>query len=153
MTSTSWPHIAVVGAGAVGGYFGGMLARAVAHVRLIGRPGHVDAWKRDGLTIDSVHFQERIPVEASTDIAASADAELVLFCVKSPDTEETARQLSRHVRRDALIVSDRNYEVTELSDRFASLERLEVVDALDAFGKPVWRFEIWLGTDYRPASP
>jgi 2-dehydropantoate 2-reductase len=60
-----------------------MLARAGARVMLIGRPGHVDVWKRDGLFLDSVHFQECIPVEASTDIAASADAELVLFCVKS----------------------------------------------------------------------
>jgi len=41
MDSTSWPRVAVVGAGAVGGYFGGMLARAGAHVTLIGRPSHV----------------------------------------------------------------------------------------------------------------
>jgi len=40
MTSPSWPRVAVV-AGAVGGYFGGMLARAGAHVTLIGRPSHV----------------------------------------------------------------------------------------------------------------
>jgi 2-dehydropantoate 2-reductase len=51
-----------------------MLARAGAHVTLIGRPGHVDVWKREGLFVDSVHFQERIAVEASTDIAASRDA-------------------------------------------------------------------------------
>ncbi|HEU4689422.1 MAG TPA: 2-dehydropantoate 2-reductase N-terminal domain-containing protein, partial [Vicinamibacterales bacterium] len=60
MTSTSWPRVAVVGAGAVGGYFGGMLARAGAPVTLIGRPGHVEVWKRDGLFVDSIHFQERI---------------------------------------------------------------------------------------------
>src|SRR5260370_31284657 len=39
----AWPKIAVVGAGAVGGYFGGMLARAGAPVVMIGRPAFVEA--------------------------------------------------------------------------------------------------------------
>jgi 2-dehydropantoate 2-reductase len=108
MASVSWPRVAVVGAGAVGGYFGGMLARAGAPVTLIGRPVHVDVWTREGLLLDSINFQARIPVAASTEIAASRDADLVLFSVKSPDTEETARQLARHVRRDALVVSLQN---------------------------------------------
>jgi 2-dehydropantoate 2-reductase len=130
MNSTPWPRVAVVGAGAVGGYFGGMLARAGAHVTLIGRPSHVDVWKRDGLAIDSIHFQERIPVEASIDIAASADAELVLFSVKSPDTEETARQLSRHVRSDALIVS--------LQNGVDNVERIRAAAALDPIAAVVY---------------
>src|SRR5919106_20191 len=75
MASLSWPRVAVVGAGAVGGYFGGMLARAGAHVTLIGRPVHVDVWTRDGLFIDSITFHETIPVAASTEIAASRDAD------------------------------------------------------------------------------
>jgi 2-dehydropantoate 2-reductase len=108
MASASSPRVAVVGAGAVGGYFGGMLARAGARVTLIGRPAHVEVWGRDGLFIDSVNFQETIPVTASTDLAASEDADLVLFSVKSLDTEETARQLARHVREDALMVSLQN---------------------------------------------
>jgi 4-amino-4-deoxy-L-arabinose transferase-like glycosyltransferase len=58
-----------------------------------------------------------------------------------------------HAGRDALIISDRNYKVADIDDRFASLERLEVVDVMDMFGKRIWRFEIWLGKDYRPATP
>jgi 2-dehydropantoate 2-reductase len=108
MTSDSWPRVAVIGAGAVGCYFGGMLARAGAQVTLIGRPAHVDVWKRQGLLIDSVHFKESIPVSASIEIAASRDAELVLFSVKSPDTEETARELARHLRNDALVLGLQN---------------------------------------------
>jgi 2-dehydropantoate 2-reductase len=108
MASTSWPRVAVVGAGAVGCYFGGMLARAGARVTLIGRPAHVDVWRRDGLFVDSVNFQESVSVEASTDVHASGDADLVLFSVKSLDTEETARQLAGHLRRDALVVSLQN---------------------------------------------
>jgi 2-dehydropantoate 2-reductase len=108
MANSSWPRVAVVGAGAVGGYFGGMLARAGAHVTLIGRPAHVDVWARDGLFIDSINFQERIPVAASTEIAAAGDAELILFCVKSPDTDDTARELARRIRKDAVILSLQN---------------------------------------------
>ena len=108
MTSLVSPRVAVVGAGAVGGYFGAMLARAGAHVTLIGRPAHVDVWKRDGLLLDSVNFKETIRIAASTDVAASGDADLVLFSVKSLDTEQTARQLADHVRDDALIVSLQN---------------------------------------------
>ena len=108
MASVSRPRVAVVGAGAVGGYFGGMLARAGAHVTLIGRPLHVEVWKRDGLFLDAPSFQGKIPVVASTDVAAAADAELVLFSVKSPDTEDAARQLARHAHPEALIVSLQN---------------------------------------------
>src|SRR5882724_11348467 len=108
MTSVSWPHVAVVGAGAVGGFFGGMLARAGAPVTLIGRASHVDVWRTAGLFLDGVAFQGTIPVAASTDIAAARDADLVLFCVKSPDTADTARQLAPHLQRDALVISLQN---------------------------------------------
>src|SRR5271155_5293009 len=67
-TEHAWPRIAVVGAGAVGGYFGGMLARAGAPVTMIGRAQHVEAIQRDGLFIDSIHFKEHVSVSASTEL-------------------------------------------------------------------------------------
>jgi 2-dehydropantoate 2-reductase len=73
--------IAVVGAGAIGCYFGGMLARAGANVTLIGRRAHVDAIKRDGLLLQSLDFRQYIPVAATEDMGAVGDARLVLFCV------------------------------------------------------------------------
>jgi 2-dehydropantoate 2-reductase len=130
MGSASWPRVAVVGAGAVGGYFGGMLARAGAPVTLIGRPAHVEVWKRDGLLLDTATFQEHIPVAASTDVAAAGDADLVLFGVKSPDTEETARQLTRHVRAGALVVS--------LQNGVDNVERMRAVAALDPIAAVVY---------------
>lgn len=74
MDSTSWPRVAVVGAGAVGGYFSGMLARAGARVMLIGRPGHVDVWKRDGLFLDSVpgHVKHAGRSSTARDLARGA---------------------------------------------------------------------------------
>jgi len=98
----------VVGAGAVGGYFGGMLARAGAQVTLIGRPQHVDVWQREGLFIDGIKFQERIPVAASTRIEDCRGAELVLVCVKTRDTEDAARALAPVLPRDAVVMSLQN---------------------------------------------
>src|SRR5437879_13797446 len=98
-------RIAVMGGGAVGSYFGGMLARAGMAVTLIGRRAHVEAVAREGLFIDSIHFQERVSVAASTQVDAARNAELVLFCVKTRDTESAARALSPHLASDAVVVS------------------------------------------------
>ena len=130
MASPSWPRVAVVGAGAVGGYFGGMLARAGAEVALIGRPVHVDVWTREGLFIDSIHFQERVRVAATTDLAASRDADLVLFSVKSLDTEEMARQLARYLRGDALVVS--------LQNGIDNVERIRAAAPIDPIAAVVY---------------
>ena len=61
MEGRTWQRVAVLGAGAVGCYFGGMLARAGAPVTLIGRAQHVAALVRDGLWLESLHFQARVP--------------------------------------------------------------------------------------------
>jgi 2-dehydropantoate 2-reductase len=103
-----WPKVAVVGAGAVGGYFGGMLARAGAPVVMIGRPAFVEAVKRNGLFLDTLQFQERVIVEASADLSAARGAEIVLFCVKTTDNAATARALAPLIARDAMVVSLQN---------------------------------------------
>jgi 2-dehydropantoate 2-reductase len=108
MSEKPWPRVAVVGAGAVGCYFGGMLARAGAPVTLIGRAPHVDAINRDGLFIDSVHFAERVSVSASTEIEAVREAKLVLFSVKTVDTESTAKLLAPNLAPDTIVVSLQN---------------------------------------------
>ena len=104
----NWPGIAVVGAGAVGGYFGGMLARAGAPVIFIGRPAFVDAAKQNGLFLDTVQFQERVKVEVSTDLAAARGADIILLCVKTTDTAETVRALAKVLAKDSIIVSMQN---------------------------------------------
>jgi len=103
-----WPKIAVVGAGAVGGYFGGMLARAGAPVVFIGRPAFVAAVQRDGLQLDTKQFKETVRVTASAELSAARDAELVLFCVKTTDTASTARELRKIVAPHAILVSMQN---------------------------------------------
>jgi 2-dehydropantoate 2-reductase len=109
MTQTqTWPRVAVVGAGAVGGYFGGMLARAGAPVTMIGRPAFVDAANKNGLFLDTLQFQDTVRVQASTELSAAAGAEIVLFCVKTTDNAATARELAPLLAPGALVVSFQN---------------------------------------------
>ncbi len=106
--SQPWPRIAVVGAGAVGGYFGGMLARAGAPVVLIGRPAFVEAVTKNGLFLDTLQFQEKVSVAASTEIGAARGAEIVLFCVKTTDNAVTARAIAPLLSPGALVLSMQN---------------------------------------------
>jgi 2-dehydropantoate 2-reductase len=101
-------RIAVMGAGAVGCFFGGMLARAGADVTLIARGRHLEALARDGLFLDSIHFQQRVPVRASAEPSAVRGAELVLFSVKTIDTETAAKSIAPHLSPGAIILSLQN---------------------------------------------
>src|SRR6266702_6846774 len=103
-----WPKIAVVGAGAVGGYFGGLLARAGAPVVMIGRPSFVDAVKKNGLFLDTLQFQESVRVEASTDLDTVRGTEIVLFSVKTTDNATTARALAPLLAPSAIVLSLQN---------------------------------------------
>lgn len=101
-------RVAVLGAGAVGCFYGGMLARAGHDVTLIGRPVHVDAFKARGLRFEGLKFDAVIPVKASTAASAVRGCRMVLFCVKSNDTEEAASQIAPHLDADALVVNLQN---------------------------------------------
>jgi len=106
--TTRFQSVAVVGAGAVGGFFGAMLARAGHRVTLIGRPAHVAAIERHGLRLDMAGRIESIAVGASVDLDAVRGADLVLFCVKSTDTDAVARALVPHLEPRAVILSLQN---------------------------------------------
>ena len=103
-----WPRIAVVGAGAVGGYFGGMLARAGAPILFIGRKHFADAVNSRGLVLDKSEGQKRIAIKATVEMSDLQDCSLILFCVKANDTSATARQMARFVRPDATVVCLQN---------------------------------------------
>ena len=103
-----WPRIAVVGAGAVGGYFGGMCARAGAPVVFVGRSHFADAVKSNGLILDKSDGRERIRAKATTEMSAIRDCSLILFCVKANDTSHTAKQMASFLRTDATVVCLQN---------------------------------------------
>ena len=100
--------VAVMGAGAVGCYFGGMLARAGHDVTLIARPQHVEAIERDGLRMETKTFDEHVRLKASSEASAAQGADVVLFCVKSTDTEAAGAQIKPHLRPDALVLCLQN---------------------------------------------
>lgn len=122
------PKVAVVGAGAVGGYFGGLLARAGVPTVMIGRESFVAAVTREGLTLDTLTFKETIPVEASTELSAAHGADLVLFCVKSTDTETTARALAPFLAPDCTVLSLQNG--VENADRISAITARAAVPAV-----------------------
>ncbi len=109
MQANQWPSVAVVGAGAVGCYFGGMLARSGVPVTLIGRAPQIEAIARDGLQIDGVRVSERIPIASATSIEEGVrDAAVILFCVKTVSTETAARELRPFLAQHAAILSFQN---------------------------------------------
>ena len=122
-----WPRIAVVGAGAVGGYFGGMFARAGAPIIFIGRKHFADAVNAAGLALDKSQGQERIRAEATTEISAVGDYSLILFCVKSNDTAETAKQMAPFVRPNATVVCLQNG--VDNADRIRAATNVTVIPA------------------------
>lgn len=112
MNEAAFRSIVVVGAGAVGNYFGAMLARAGHRVTLVGRAAHVQAVGARGLqlhlsTPEGVRA-ESVPMAATTELAAVRDADLVLFCVKSTDTDAVAREMAPHIAPGTWVMSLQN---------------------------------------------
>jgi 2-dehydropantoate 2-reductase len=124
--------IAVMGAGAVGCYYGGMLARAGHDVVLIGRPQHVEAIERQGLRLETQTFDELVRVSAATDGSAVQGAQLVLFCVKSTDTESAAAAIKPYLAPDTLVLSLQNG--VDNADRLRALLLQEVAAAVVYIG-------------------
>lgn len=100
--------VAVMGAGAVGCYYGAMLARAGHEVVLIGRPAHVEAVNANGLRLETRAFDEQVRMAASTEPGAVQGADLVLLCVKSTDSESAAAQIGPHLAPGALVLTLQN---------------------------------------------
>ena len=101
-------RVAVVGAGSVGLYFGGMLARAKVPVTLIARPDHVHTINEKGLRMECQTFSETVKIDASSAMEAIRSADLVLICVKSPDSVKVAEDIAPHLSENAILLSLQN---------------------------------------------
>lgn len=100
--------IAIYGAGGVGGYFGGRLARAGADVHLVARGDHLDALRRDGLRVESVRGDFEVDVPATEEATDIGPCDYVLFTVKSFDTEEAASEMHPLLHEDTAVISLQN---------------------------------------------
>ena len=119
---------AVMGAGAVGCYYGGMLARAGNAVTLIARAQHVQAVQRAGLRLETRSFDAFVAMQASPDASAVRGAKLVLFCVKSTDTESAGAAMAPFLEPDAVVLSLQNG--VDNAERLQALLRQPVVPAV-----------------------
>jgi 2-dehydropantoate 2-reductase len=106
--ASAWPRIAVVGAGAVGGYFGGLLARAGAPVVMIGRQAFVESVSAQGIFLDTQNFKQFVRIEAASALSAVRGAGIVLFCVKTTDNAVVARALAPVLEPAAIVLSLQN---------------------------------------------
>jgi 2-dehydropantoate 2-reductase len=101
-------RVVVVGAGGVGGYFGGRLAHAGADVAFVARGAHLEVLRTSGLRVRSVKGDFAVPVEATDDPSSLGPADYVLVTVKSYDTDAVARAVSPLVAPETAVVSLQN---------------------------------------------
>jgi 2-dehydropantoate 2-reductase len=99
-------HIAIMGSGAVGGYFGGLLALAGHDVTFIARGEHLRAMQAQGLTLETPKATLKVSKARFVDDAAAVDAcNVVLFAVKAYDIEAACAPLKPLVEGGACVVS------------------------------------------------
>jgi 2-dehydropantoate 2-reductase len=102
-------RIGVVGAGGTGGYFGGLLARAGQDVTFIARGAHLEALRARGLTVESTLAGSfTVPVKATDDPNEVGSVDLILFCVKTYDTDTAAESIRPLMRPDTMLLSLQN---------------------------------------------
>jgi 2-dehydropantoate 2-reductase len=100
--------ILIMGAGAVGCYFGARLQQAGEEVTLCARGDHLRALREDGLEVKSFRGDFKVKVRATADPRESAPYDLILFAVKSYDTESAAQQLSGCLTPDGVLMTIQN---------------------------------------------
>ncbi len=127
-------QIAVIGAGAVGCYYGALLLRAGHEVTFVGRQPHVDAINAHGLLLEMQAFKGHLPAKAATDATSLAHTGLVMFCVKSADTESAGESLRGRL--------DPNSPILSLQNGVDNPQRLRTV-----LGNPVIPAVVYVGSE------
>ncbi len=100
--------IGVVGTGGVGGYFGGLLARSGSDIHFIARGKHLRALQDEGLEVVSNQGNFRVRIHATAEADEIGPVDLLLFCVKSHDTDEAAQLAEPMVVEETVVLSLQN---------------------------------------------
>jgi 2-dehydropantoate 2-reductase len=119
-------RIAVIGAGGMGGYYGGLLAQRNHEVTFIARGAHLRAIQQNGLQVRSVFGDFRIRPARSTDRPEEVGSvDLVLFCTKTYDTDEAALLSLPMIGRETSILSLQNgVDAAERIGKIAGMEHM-----------------------------
>lgn len=100
--------IGVMGTGGVGGYFGGLLARSGSDIHFIARGKHLRALQDEGLELVTNHGNFRVRIHATAEADEIGPVDLLLFCVKSHDTDEAAQLAEPMVVEETVVLSLQN---------------------------------------------
>ena len=101
--------IYILGSGGIGGYFGSLFAKAGLDVTFIARGENYKAIKENGLIVKSVvgNFEIK-PAKVIESISKITDPDLIIFSVKTYDTEIVAKELSSVVNENTIILTFQN---------------------------------------------
>jgi 2-dehydropantoate 2-reductase len=98
-----------MGTGGTGGYFGGLLARSGEEVTFIARGAHLEAIRKNGLTIKSrLSGDFPIPAKATDNPNDIGPVDFVLFCVKAYDNAMAADQIRPLIGPETVVLSVQN---------------------------------------------
>ena len=101
--------ILIMGTGGVGGYYGGLLAKNGNEVTFIARGEHLTAMQQNGLKVKSVHGDFEVsPADATDDPANVGPVDLILFCVKTYNTDDAAQAIRPAVGPQTVVISLQN---------------------------------------------
>jgi 2-dehydropantoate 2-reductase len=101
--------ILIMGTGGVGGYYGGLLAQQGHEVTFIARGAHLDAIRKEGLKVKSIHGDFNVfPANATEKPAEAGEMDLILFCVKTYNTDEATRAIRPIVGPRTIVMSLQN---------------------------------------------
>jgi 2-dehydropantoate 2-reductase len=101
-------RVAMLGTGAMGGYDGARLANAGEEVVFVARGAHLQALKSHGLSVKTADAESTLRVTAVGHTDAVGSVDLVLFCVKSYDTDTAAESLGPHMTPQTLVLTLQN---------------------------------------------
>lgn len=101
--------IMIMGSGGMGAYYGGLLAQGGNDVTFIARGAHLEAIRRNGLQVKSIHGDFTVAPATATDNPAEAGpVDLILFCVKTYHTDEAAQAIRPAVGPQTAVLSLQN---------------------------------------------
>ncbi|HMD82803.1 MAG TPA: ketopantoate reductase family protein [Anaerolineales bacterium] len=124
--------ILIMGTGGVGGYYGGLLAQQGNDLTFIARGAHLYAIRHEGLKVKSVHGDFIVsPASATEDPEKAGHVDLILFCVKTYNTDEAAEAIRPVVGPHTVVMS--------LQNGIDAAERIgEVVGMEHVIGGATW---------------
>ena len=122
MNENQKPHIAIVGAGAIGSLLGGVLAKNDENVTLIGKQAHVETIRQKGLAVDGAAGDFTVPIKASELLDFKPD--IVFIAVKTQDVEQTCREIKSNIGNIPIVMMQNGVISTQIAGSIFGKENI-----------------------------